>query len=514
MITIDRRDFARTLASVSLGLLPTPRIAFLRRPPQQYAFIRRNVYCLNAYSPEIMAYKRAIQVIRGRPATDPTSWQAQSNIHGAFKPDPANGIVNYCQGGPANFVAPPGMIADACRHDYLFLAWHRIYLYYFERIVRSASGDPTFALPYWGYSPTGPRNLPLTFRSPNNTTNPLWTDQRDSAINAGNDITATYVDASNAMVNVGFAAFQSSLSGTPHGQVHVATGDGCGWMSYFETAGMDPIFWLHHANIDRLWEDWIALGGGRVNPTTDPAWLNNTFSFYDENGATVTMNVSQILDTASQLNYRYAAPTICPVRVRCFCLPWRPWLIDPRIIALADSIRHRPPLPNPFIAAQRPEPVPLGASPREIRLALTAETRARLSALPHDSQARLSALPRDSQAGANIKLVFDDIRLQQNPAVAYDVYVNLPAGADTVYTSPHYIGSLDFFGSGRPDHKALRREFDLVHPYLRLLQLKRWPADTLRVTLVPKPLVEGHDVRKRLGQRPQATIGRVSVVIE
>ncbi len=98
--------------------------------------------------------------------------------------------------------------------------------------------------------------------------------------------------------------------------------------------------------------------------------------------------------------------------------------------------------------------------------------------------------------------------------MAYDVYVNLPAGADTVYTSPHYIGSLDFFGSGRPDHKALRREFDLVHPYLRLLQLKRWPADTLRVTLVPKPLVEGHDVRKRLGQRPQATIGRVSVVIE
>src|SRR6266571_766338 len=368
MTTLDRRDFTLTLASASLGLLPRPRLSALRPPVQHKTpYIRHNIYCLTATSPEIVAYKRAIQVMRAKSATDPTSWQAQSNIHGAFKPDPARGVVNVCPPATAaDLVAPAGMIADACRHDYLFLAWHRIYLYYFERIVRSASGDPTFALPYWGYSPTGPRNLPLTFRSPNNTTNPLWTDQRDSAINAGNDITATYVDASNAMVNVGFAAFQSSLSGTPHGQVHVATGDGCGWMSYFETAGMDPIFWLHHANIDRLWEDWIALGGGRVNPTTDPAWLNNTFSFYDENGATVTMNVSQILDTASQLNYRYAAPTICPVRVRCFCLPWRPWLVDPRIIALADSIRHRPPLPNPFIAAQRPEPVPLGASPREI----------------------------------------------------------------------------------------------------------------------------------------------------
>ena len=33
-----------------------------------------------------------------------------------------------------------------------------------------------------------------------------------------------------------------------------------GWMSAFATAAQDPIFWLHHANIDRLWEAWLALG--------------------------------------------------------------------------------------------------------------------------------------------------------------------------------------------------------------------------------------------------------------
>ena len=34
-----------------------------------------------------------------------------------------------------------------------------------------------------------------------------------------------------------------------------------GLMSDPDTAGLDPIFWLHHANIDRLWEVW------RQNPT-------------------------------------------------------------------------------------------------------------------------------------------------------------------------------------------------------------------------------------------------------
>jgi tyrosinase len=270
MYGIDRRDFAITVAT-SLGLLqPASRMPLLRLSlkEQQATFIRRNVYCLSATSPELRAYKRAIDVMRARPANDPTSWQAQSNIHGAFRPNPATGVLNVCPPATAaDFVAPAGMIADACQHNNLFfLAWHRIYLYYFERIVRAASGDTSFALPYWGYSPTDPRNLPEPFRSPGDATNALWTDQRATTINAGGNITASWVDASPALALTSFSTFQSTLSSTPHDLVHVAVGGGCGWMSAFETAGMDPIFWLHHANIDRLWDDWIASGGGRANP--------------------------------------------------------------------------------------------------------------------------------------------------------------------------------------------------------------------------------------------------------
>jgi tyrosinase len=73
------------------------------------------------------------------------------------------------------------------------------------------------------------------------------------------------------------------LEVSPHGGVHVAVG---GWMSSFDTAARDPIFWLHHANIDRLWEAWLALGDPSIpdslefrNPRgrSGERWLNMWF---------------------------------------------------------------------------------------------------------------------------------------------------------------------------------------------------------------------------------------------
>ena len=56
----------------------------------------------------------------------------------------------------------------------------------------------------------------------------------------------------------------------PHNVVHSALG---GLMGDPDTAAQDPIFWLHHANVDRLWNHWIQQGGGRADPS-DAAWLN------------------------------------------------------------------------------------------------------------------------------------------------------------------------------------------------------------------------------------------------
>jgi tyrosinase len=47
-----------------------------------------------------------------------------------------------------------------------------------------------------------------------------------------------------------------ALEQTPHNDVHGLVGGPSGFMGAFDTAPLDPVFWLHHANIDRLWESW------------------------------------------------------------------------------------------------------------------------------------------------------------------------------------------------------------------------------------------------------------------
>ena len=43
-------------------------------------------------------------------------------------------------------------------------------------------------------------------------------------------------------------------------------------MASFFTAGLDPVFWMHHANIDRLWETYAHdLDHGYPFPQGRPA---------------------------------------------------------------------------------------------------------------------------------------------------------------------------------------------------------------------------------------------------
>src|SRR5262245_66460961 len=81
-------------------------------------------------------------------------------------------------------------------------------------------------------------------------------------------------------------------------------------MSHPDTAGLEPIFWLHHANIDRLWEVW------RQNPTThvDPSkanWINGPASIGEHafilpmpGGQSLTYTPGQ-MSNLSALGYTY-----------------------------------------------------------------------------------------------------------------------------------------------------------------------------------------------------------------
>jgi len=58
-----------------------------------------------------------------------------------------------------------------------------------------------------------------------------------------------------------FSTFAGGLENI-HNGVHVWVGGTMGWIP---TAPADPIFWMHHANIDRLWSVWQAAHPG-LNP--------------------------------------------------------------------------------------------------------------------------------------------------------------------------------------------------------------------------------------------------------
>jgi hypothetical protein len=99
------------------------------------------------------------------------------------------------------------------------------------------------------------------------------------------------------------------VESTPHNWVHVDIG---GLMESPATAGQDPIFWLHHANIDRLWEVWLSLrgsvrltdpGGGSAFLVTQ--WQSAIFWFGSEQSPSTYM-MDDVEDLSSvKMGYEY-----------------------------------------------------------------------------------------------------------------------------------------------------------------------------------------------------------------
>ncbi|MBK8151258.1 MAG: tyrosinase family protein [Acidobacteria bacterium] len=187
-----------------------------------------------------------------------------------------------------------------------FLPWHRMYVYFFERIIRKVSGEPSFTLPYWNYRVSGSLHgvIPPEFRLE---TDPvfrsLFVPNRNPGVNGGLAIDRNSVGrplSLSSLRSCDYLGFCNSIDRPLHGNVHVLVGDGQN-MGNVPTAANDPIFWFHHCNIDRLWASWN--NAGRKN-LADSSFLNKTFTFADENGNRVEARVADFLDIGG-LAYTY-----------------------------------------------------------------------------------------------------------------------------------------------------------------------------------------------------------------
>jgi tyrosinase len=370
-----------------------------------------------------------------RKPDDVTGWIYQANIHGTYD-QPVLKDWNQCQHG-----------------SFFFPSWHRMYLYYFERILRAASGDSTFALPYWDYTSPAERALPIVFRQPADESNPLYITARAEGVNEGAQLPASATSYSVAFGYVNFSArTSSSLSfggqelpapvhfGQPHGQleqqphdvIHDLLGGQDGDMSDPNLAARDPIFWLHHSNIDRLWKRWLDQGGGRSDPIDNSVWMNQTFSFYDENGAEQQLSGKDILETQEQLCYAYDDDPP-PVARRA-------------VVALAAA---PPPPPTPPGGARPSTPAVLASSPEAHPMELGDQPVSVTLDLPESARAHIEtalATPAPGAPVGEVALNLEGISFDKRPGVYYEIYLNLPRGQEPDPRSIYYVGNLSFFG--------------------------------------------------------------------
>lgn len=209
-----------------------------------------------------------------------------------------------------------------------FFAWHRAYLYFHERILGKLIGNENFRLPYWDWDSATHRRMPAAYTTPSGSGNPLDNSTRFLGATTpvpNEDVDSTVMNPIYLLANFtdfgGNASFGGVPEGTPHGAVHVDVG---GNMGAFATAAHDPLFYAHHSNVDRVWSLWNKAASTHANPS-DPAFLNLTFTFYDENKVWRSIKAADVLDHEHSLRYIYE-----PYRFwdRFLCLIWRPIVVD------------------------------------------------------------------------------------------------------------------------------------------------------------------------------------------
>ena len=485
--------------------------------------LRRDVSRMSEWDPALLWYARAVAEMRNRSLDDPTSWRYQAAIHEYRRAsDPL--------ADPADRPPAPGaqrQFWNACQHNcWYFLPWHRVYLSAFEGIVASVvvelGGEPGWTLPYWSY-PVDPESggivLPAAFRAellPDGSPNPLRVEQRRFGANAGGSIsTPAHADVSGCLLEPRFStpvgggsSFAGEETGlnhdagdaigvdiTPHGTMHVRVGGRTGWMGAFATAALDPIFWLHHANVDRLWRVWLRRDPAHLNSESGD-WLTRfAFEFNLAGGATARFTPSQMVDTermpAPLQSYRYEDESD----------PLGPVLEGVESSMRRDMESER----IPEMVGASEQPVVLDGTPTSTRILVTPPTGPVLEAI------------EAGEAPAETYLHVENITSEGGP-VTHAVYLNLPEGADPREHPEHFAGFLPMFGvreastaGDRHSGSGLTYVLRVGEVIRRLESIGRWEPGEVRLTFVPdddEPVLESADGAESV---QPFRVGRVSL---
>jgi tyrosinase len=479
--------------------------AFEDTPPEPATIVRvrHDIWKLqpvgNVWHPIVLAYALGVQRMKKNLATDPLAWHwnYQRDVHGMASATDTT-FVSQCQHATS-----------------LFLPWHRMYLSVFEKVLidiiatLTTVDDETkaaWALPYWDYDRSDSNLLPPAFRElklPDGSTNPLREPSRIAQVNAGtlaadpSDTTAEFWFRQQVFQvaqgpsfggttigrhhPIGGAPF-GELENGPHNSIHGFVG---GLMNNGNTAAFDPIFWLHHANIDRCWEIWRQNTGNGQDPT-NAAWSTTTFTFRTTDpNVNATFAPSQVMDTATDLQYTYEDTSV------------------PASVGVVPG-------GGPFMAvAQNPGDRPLqriGATDGAMQL-VDAGTETVTIGL-EDVAPVVGAIGGPHR----VVLMLEHVTVEGENVPNYGAYVH-PMGDEGEEV---LVGVLSFFGLTEADEATpdFSFAFDLTDLVARLTDVDKW--DPSRVTFSFHPVNQNWvaAVREEGNDIPTVTIGSVGLSIQ
>ncbi|KAK2001440.1 Di-copper centre-containing protein [Colletotrichum falcatum] len=213
-----------------------------------------------------------------------------------------------------------------------FLPWHRWFMTVHENLLRSECGY-TGPIPYWNEQEDQAAG-PLTAAS-------IWGDDPSTSFGTGltdsngcvadgpfknvkynvniqlergaeqclaydlkqdefDLISQDIVDACNSLD--GYSEFNSCIGGSPHTSGHFAIG---GTMDDVSLSPADPLFFMHHTNLDRLWWEWQSKNTSRLTDMGGPNVASGSFlasvqpnilpkeafaPYFGDDGNTTTLN--------------------------------------------------------------------------------------------------------------------------------------------------------------------------------------------------------------------------------
>jgi len=469
---IARRAFLAATAAGLAAPMILIRSAARAAPPR----IRRDVMDLADNDPFFKSYGAAVAAMHKLPSTDGRNWVRQAKVH-----------------------------ADFCKHGELsFLHWHRHYINYFEAICGEMIGDPGFALPYWNWSKKS-GVIPAPFYDIKELNVEHWKDsgvyngQGWGPINSvpkrglakgkgllndplrGGSFTIARINAIKKLPDA--ATFRAGLEGSPHNDGHVVSGAlGNGQTGHIGDglSPLDPIFWLHHCMVDRVWAEWQ-----RTHDTPDPGESYAT-DFVDAKGKPAPATSAGAM-TVAGLGYSY--DVLQP--------PAGPFVAFNQTNSLIEQISPelKKSLSAPAVLKTLGSAVSGATAMPLLQTAIKVATPNLGEAVTGDRAFRTFTLGQETIGIESRRTIarLSDVQLKSGPGgIIVNVFVNCPyLSPATSSTDPHYAGSFSFFGhGGHGNHTGGGgRDFviDITAPVQALAGAGAIKTEDLTIQLMPLP---------------------------